>query len=175
MILPVYVFLAQAATAPAAPMKPATDLSLHTVKAPGIGARFVDWHWRPELFDAMEKGGSTIPEAQRNWMLARIVTEAPFSLEGTKLLASNYGLALWPNLDGKGWTIELRRVDMRTVLVRNVMAELPKGETVYKGPAKFETTPDSAARMDVKLVEADKAVNLELRYGNRKLTLTFAR
>jgi hypothetical protein len=175
MILPVFVFLAQAAAATPAPKHPATDLSLHTVRLPGIGAKFVDWHWQPELFEAMEKGSSTMPEAQRNWMLARIVTEAPFTLEGKKLVQSNYALALWPNLDGKGWTIELRRVDMRTVLVRNVMAELPKGETIYRGPANFETTPDTAARMDVKLVEGDKAANLELRYGNRKLVVAFGR
>src|SRR5262245_33037546 len=164
MILPVYAFLALAAAAQATPKSPATDLSLHTVKQPGIGARFVDWHWRPDLFEAMEKGGSSIPEAQRNWIVARLVTEAPFTFEGKKLVHSNYGLGLWPNLDGKGMAVELRRVDMRDVLVRNAMAELPKGETIYKGPANFETTTDSAERMDVKLVEGDKAVNLELRY-----------
>ena len=152
MIQPVYAFLALAAMAqattptPAAtttPKKPATDLTLQTVKLPGIGAR--------------------------------IVTEAPFTLEGKKVHPSNYALGLWPNLDGKGWSIELRRVDIRNVMVRNAMAPLPEGETVYKAPANFETVADTVPRMDVKLVEGDKVANLELRYGNRKLVVPFAR
>lgn len=175
MIQLISVFVALAAVAPAAQMQPATDLSLHTDKQPGIEMRFVDFHWRPELFEAMEKGGSTMPEANRNWMLARIVTETPFTLAGTKVPAGNYALALWPNLDGKGLAIELRKVDMGTIVERNAMAPAPKGETIYKAPARFETTTETAARLDVRLTAGDKAVNLEVLYGNHRLPLTFAR
>jgi len=175
MIQPVAVFVALATVAPAAQIQPAADLSLHTDKQPGIEMRFVDFHWRPELFEAMEKGGSAIPEAKRNWMLARIVTETPFTLEGTKVPAGNYALTLWPNLDGKGLAIELRRVDMGTIIERNAIAPAPKGETIYKGAARFETEAETAPRLDVRLTGGDKAVNLEVRYGNRRLPLSFAR
>jgi hypothetical protein len=175
MFLPVFVLLAQAAAAPATPARAATDLSLHTVRAPGLSARFVDWHWRPELFEGIEKGGSTIPEAKRDWMVVRIVTSQPFTVGGARIPLGNYGLALWPNLDGKGASLELRHVNMSTVILRNAMASLPAGETVFKVPARFETTAETAPRMDVKVAEAGQAVNLELRYGNRKLTLKFDR
>jgi hypothetical protein len=175
MIHAVSVLAAMATVAPAAQMQPATDLSVHSDKQPGFEMRFVDFHWRPELFDAMEKGGSTIPEAKRNWMLARIVTEAPFTLEGKPVPVGNYALALWPNLDGKGLAIELRKVDMRTVMEPNVMATAPQGVTVFKGPAKFETTTDTAPRLDIRISGGEKAVNLEVRYGNHRLPLTFAR
>jgi hypothetical protein len=175
MIQAVSILVALATAAPAVQIQPATDLSAHTEKQPGFGIRFVDFHWQPELFDAMEKGGSTMPEAKRNWMLARIVTEAPFTLEGTKVPVGNYALALWPNLDGKGLAIELRKVDMRTVLEVNVMAPAPEGVTVYKGSARFETVAETAPRLDIRVTGGDKAVNLEVRYGNRRLPLTFAR
>ena len=164
-----WVALGQVAQPP-----PATDLTLHTIKQPGIELRFVDFHWRPELLEAMEKGGGTIPEAQRNWMLARIVTTEPFKVEGTRVRAGNYALALWPNLDGKGLALELRDVDMRTVLEPNVIAPAPNGKTIYKGPARFETTTDMAPRLNIQLIEGAGVVSVALRYGNRKLSLAFA-
>jgi hypothetical protein len=167
--------LVWAALIPAGPGKPATDLALRTVNLPGIEVKFVNFHWRPEMFEAMEKGGGTMPEAKRNWMLARIVTQTPFTLAGKEVPVGNYALALWPNLDGKGMAVELRRVDMSTVLVRDVMAQLPKGETVYKVPAAFETTTDIAPRLGIQLGEGEKSVSLQIRYGNRRLTLTLDR
>jgi len=34
---------------------------MHFEKAPGIEVRFVDYHWQPVLFEAMEKGTRAIP------------------------------------------------------------------------------------------------------------------
>jgi hypothetical protein len=175
MILPASVFLVWAALVPAAQKKPADDLTLRTVDLPGIEVRFVNFHWRPELFEAMEKGGGTMPEAKRSWMLARIVTGEPFTLEGKKVPVGNYALGLWPNLDGKGLAIELRRVDMGTVLVRDVMAQLPRGDTYYKAAAPFETTADIAPRLGIQLGQGEQDVKLQIRYGNRRLSLTFVR
>jgi hypothetical protein len=175
MFHPVYALLALATTAAAAQDQFATDLSLHTVKQPGIELRFVDFHWRPEMFEAMEKGGGAVPEAKRNWMLARIVTQSPMTLRGTAVPAGNYALALWPNLDGKGLGIELRRVDMRDVMKIDVVAPAPEGKTVYRGPATFENTAETAPRLDLTLVEGEGTVILEVRYGNRRLPLTFGR
>lgn len=168
------ILTALATTLPAQAKEPATDLSLHTERLPGIEVHFVDFHWRPELFDAMEKGGSQMPEAQRNWMLARVVTEMPFTIEKGKLEPGSYVLALWPNLDGKGMAIELRRVNMATIVARNVIATAPEGQTMVKVPARFETVTE-APRLAIGLSEQTGVVTLEVRYGNRRLPLKLTR
>jgi len=160
-----------------APKEPAKDLFLHSVKAPGVEVRFVDYHWQPAIFGAMEKGTGDVPEAKRNWVVARVVLDdRPLTLEGARLAVGNYALALWPNLDGKGMAIEMRRVDMRDVFPDlNAMAPAPRGETIYKGPAKFETVSPLASRLDVSVGEAGGRVVLALRYGDRRLSLTLTR
>jgi hypothetical protein len=160
-----------------APKQPAQDLFGHRVKAPGIEVRFVDYHWQPALFEAMEKGTGDIPEANRNWVIARIVLDKePLTLEGQKLAVGNYALVLWPNLDTKGMTIEMRRVDMRDVYPNlNAIAPAPQGETVYRGPARFEAADPLAPRLDMAVAEVDRTVVLTVTYGDRRLTLKFAR
>lgn len=159
-------------------MQPAKDLFMHSAKAPGVEIRFVDYHWHPALFEAMEKGSSTIPEAKRNWVLARVILDdRPLTLETTRLAVGNYALALWPNLDGKGMAVEMRRVDMREVYPDvNAIAPAPRGETVYKGPAKFAAGNALASRLDVALGSEDPAkLTLTVSYGDRRLVLTFVR
>ena len=160
-----------------APMQPAKDLFLHSGKAPGVEMRFVDYHWQPALWEAMEKGTRAIPEATRNWVLARVILDnRPLTLDGVKLPVGNYALAVWPNLDGKGMAVEMRRVDMRDVFPDvNAVAPAPKGETIYKGPARFETASPVASRMDVSMTEGEGTVVLTLTYGDRRLSLTFTR
>jgi hypothetical protein len=55
------------------PKEPAKDLFMHSATAPGIEIHFADYHWQPALFEAMEKGSSSIPEARRNWVVARVI------------------------------------------------------------------------------------------------------
>jgi hypothetical protein len=155
--------------------EPASDLSVHSAKLPGIELRFVDWHWRPDLFAEMEKGGGKTPEAKRNWLLFRLVNDNRLTFEKTRLEASNYALALWPNLDGKGMMFELRRIDMRLVMEPNAFAPLPDGTTVWKGPAKFETVPDTAERLSISIAEDAGKVNVTIHYGNRKALVSFSR
>jgi len=160
------------------PKEPAKDLFMHSAKAPGVEIRFVDYHWQQALFEAMEKGSSNIPEAKRNWVVARVVLDdRPLTLEGTRLAVGNYALALWPNLDGKGMAIEMRRVDMRELYPDvNAIAPAPKGETIYKGPAKFEAGQPLASRFDIAVASDDPAkVTLTILYGDRRLVLTFVR
>jgi hypothetical protein len=88
----------------------------------------------------------------------------------------SYALTLWPNLDGKGMAVEMRKVDMRDVFPNlNAMAPAPRGETFHKGPARFEPESPVASRLEVTLNEKDGAVVLVLRYGNRRLPLTLTR
>jgi hypothetical protein len=159
------------------PKEPAKDLFLHFLKAPGIEVRFVDYHWQPALFDAMEKGTATVPEARRNWVIARVILDQrPLTLGGVRLPVGNYALALWPNLEGKGMAIEMRRVDMREVFPNlNAIAPAPRGETIYKGPAKFETVSPLAERFDATLGDEGGTVTLTIRYGDRRLPVPLVR
>jgi hypothetical protein len=144
---------------------------------PGVEIRFVDYHWQPAIFEAMEKGTRDIPVATRNWVVVRVILDSrPLTFEGVKLPVGNYALALWPNLDGKGMGVEWRQVDMREVYPDlNAMAPAPKGETHYRGPARFEAGSPLAPRFDVTLTEEEGTVVLTLRYGDRRLALTLKR
>ena len=159
------------------PKEPAKDLFMHFLNAPGVEVRFVDYHWQPALFDAMEKGTPTVPEARRNWVIARVtLDQRPLRIHGQVMPVGTYALAWWPNLDGKGMAIEMRRVDMREVLPNvNAIAPAPKGETIYKGPAKFEIVSPLAPRFDATLGEEGGTVTLTIRYGDRRLLVPLVR
>jgi hypothetical protein len=159
------------------PKEPAPDLFLRSARAPGVEIRFVDYHWQPAIFEAMASGRGDVPEAKRNWVVARVVLDdRPLTLGNARVPVGNYALALWPNLDGKGMAVELRRVDMREVYPNlNAMAPAPRGETYYKGPAQFETVSPLAERLDVAVGEEEGKVVLTLRYGDRRLSLTLTR
>jgi hypothetical protein len=159
------------------PKEPAKDLFLHTLNAPGVEVRFVDYHWQPALFEAMEKGDRAVPEATRNWVIARItVDQRPFRIHGKLMPVGTYALAWWPNLDGKGMSIEVRRVDMREVFPNaNAIAAAPRGETIYRGLASFEKTSPLAPRFDASLGEEGGTITLTVRYGDRRLLLPLQR
>ena len=158
------------------PKEPAKDLFMHSAKVPGVEIRWVDYHWQPAIFEAMEKGTRAIPEATRNWVVVRLILDdRPLTIEGVKVPVGNYALALWPNLDGKGMAVEIRRVDMRELYPNlNAMAPAPKGETIYKGPVRFEAGAPMS-RFEAVLAEGNGKVALSLHYGDRTLTLTFTR
>jgi hypothetical protein len=158
------------------PKEPAKDLFLKSHNVPGVELRFVDYHWHPAMFDAIEKGAN-IPEAKRNWVIARVIlNNRPLSIGGTRLAVGNYALALWPNLDGKGLAVEIRRVDMREVYPNlNAIAPAPRGETVYKANVVFDHVSPSAERMDMTLGDAAGKVPLTINWGDRRLVLTFER
>jgi hypothetical protein len=159
------------------PKEPAKDLFMHSATVPGVEIRWVDYHWQPAIFAAMEKGTRAIPEATRNWVVVRLILDdRPLTLEGVKVPVGNYALALWPNLDGKGMAVEIRRVDMRELYPNlDAMAPAPRGETVYKGPARFEAATPSAPRFEASLTEGKGTVVLTVRYGDRTLGLTLTR
>ena len=159
------------------PKEPAKDLFLHSVEVSGVEVRFVDYHWQPAIFGAMESGKGDIPEARRNWVYARLILDdRPLKLEGKILAVGTYAVTLWPNLEGKGMEVELRRVDMRDVFPNlNAMAPAPRGETMYRGPAKFETVDPLVERLAVDVADAGGVVVMALRYGDRRLALKLAR
>jgi len=165
------------ASATQIPTEPAKDLFMHFLRVPGIEVRFVDYHWQPALFDAMEKGDATVPEARRNWVIARVtINQRPLRIHGKLMGVGTYALAWWPNLDGKGMAVEMRQVDMRDVFPNvNAIAPAPRGETIYKGPAAFETLSPLAPRFDATLNEEGETVTLSIRYGDRLLLVPLVR
>jgi len=168
--------LAAALQAPAEiPQHAAKDLFMHSARVPNVEVRFVDYHWHPALFEAMQKGSPDVPLAQRDWVVARVILEQrPMTLEGKRLPVGNYALTLWPNLDGKGMAYELRQVDMREVYPDlNAMAPAPRGETHYKGPARFAASAPTAERLKVTATEEQGAVLLTISYGDKQLPVRF--
>jgi hypothetical protein len=159
------------------PKEPASDLSIHTASVPGLEIRYVNYHWQPALFEAMEKGTAAVPEAKRDWVLARVIVEPkPLNIEGVKLPLGSYALSLLPNSDGKGLGIELRNVDVRELYPNlNVMAPTPPGRTMYKAPAAFEVVNPPAPRLDIKASESEGAILLTVNYGNRRRSLKLTR
>src|SRR5262245_48417628 len=103
----VFAVLAAATAAPvlADAVEPAVDLSLHTSRLPGLEVRFVDYHWQPALFAAMEQAPSAAAEPRRDWVLARVSIEpSPLKIDDVALPPGSYALSLFPNVDGKGMT-----------------------------------------------------------------------
>lgn len=148
-----------------------------SLKVPGMEVRYLDFKWDPAVWEGLEKGTGSNPVTKRSWAIARIVLYERALKLGTSTLptGTNALLVLNPNLDGKGMTLEIRRVDMRDDVFHkiNVVAEPPKGETLYKAPASFEAAPSTTDRMTLTLSEVEGKVRLGIHYGDRAQTLEF--
>jgi len=162
---------------PAAPLAqgPAAALSVHKEKASGIEAEFVNYPWRPDVFQTMESGG-TVPEGQRSWAFARVATSSYFAIDGKVIPPGRYVLALTPKTGSLPMTLEVRRGDGHEIFADvTAMAPPPGGETVYKSAAVFATGAEPVPALDVTLTGWDDGVTLTIRYGNRKLTKDLVR
>jgi hypothetical protein len=167
--------LAAVTARPQAPEPSPTPLAVVYEKVPGVELRFVNYRWRPEIFEPMVTGGPGPAESKRPWVFARLVNNVPLKL-GERTLPVGHGLLVFhPNLDGKGMTLEVRTIDMRRIVELNVIAEPPPGDTYYKAPLRLETTPDVEPRMVMTLEEVAGKIVLHFRYGNRRFDWAFAR
>jgi hypothetical protein len=154
---------------------PAPAPSVHKEKASGVEAQFLNYPWRPDVFQTLESGG-TAPEGQRSWAFARLATSSYFAIDGTVIPPGRYVLALTPKTGSLPMTLEVRRGDGREIFADvTAMAPPPGGETVYKSPAVFATGAEPVPALDVTLAQWSDGVTLTVRYGNRKLTRTFVR
>ncbi len=145
-------------------------LSIHREKASGAEAEFVDYPWRPEVFETMESGG-TAPEGQHSWAFARLVTSSYFAIDGKVIPSGRYVLVLTPKTGSLPMTLEVRRGDGREIFADlTAMALPPSGEIVYKSPAAFMASAEPVPALDVTLTGWSDGVALTIRYGNRKLT-----
>jgi len=178
------VLMAAAPAFAQAPKEPAKDLGVHSAKVNNLEIRFVDYHWQPDIMLAMAKGAKDVPAGRRDWVMARVMVHwHELMIEGKKLWPGrNYALSLFPS-DGTGMSIEFREVDMRDVLPNpNVMAPTPAGDTVYRGPAKFEMLDPPAHRLNITVTDEkgvgkdDKgSILLTINYGDRKLPVKLTR
>lgn len=154
---------------------PAAGLSVHKEKASGIEAQFVNYPWRPEVFQTMESGG-TAPEGQRSWAFARLATSSYFAIDGRVIPPGRYVLALTPKTGSLPMTLEVRRGEGREIFADlTAMAPPPGGETVYKAPAVFATGAEPVPALDVTLTGWNDGATLTVRYGTRKLTKDLVR
>jgi len=155
--------------APALAQVPAAGLSIRKEKVSGAEAEFVNYPWRPDVFQTMESGG-TAPESQRSWAFARLATSSYFAIDGKVIPPGHYVLALTPKTGGLPMTLELRRGDGREIFSDVTVMAPPAGEIVHKSPAAFVASPDLVPALGVTLTRWSDGIALTVRYGNRKLT-----
>jgi hypothetical protein len=169
------IVLALSAPSLAVGQVPAAGLSVHKEKAAGAEAEFVNYPWRPDVFQTMESGGTAL-EGQRSWAFARLSTSSYFGIGGAVIPPGHYVLALNPKTGNLPMTLELRRGDTRAMFADvTAMSPPPSGETVYKSAATFVTTSDPVPSLDITLTGWPDGVTLRIRYGNRKLTMDLGR
>ena len=167
------------AAAPA-PQAPATQEMpknaphfVHSVKAPGIDVRFLDFKWDPVVFETLEKGGSA-PAGRRSWVLARILlTTDPMRWDGKILPVGPSLLVLNPAKGNEGPTLDIRYIDLRDVFMNlNVVAEPPPTEIYKQVPVVFQKAESTAPLFDMTLNVKGKTFELGIHYGDRKTTVT---
>lgn len=155
----------------------APDVLPKWLKSETVGrleVRWVDFGWSPEAFAAME-AGTKHPAAGRDWMLAMLRLGDPLRLEGRTIPVGPALLVLMPKRGEYEMTLDLREVDIRDMLFEpNIIGTPPaKGARIVAMAARFETVPETADKLDMKLVAEGADTLLTIRYGNRKRELRF--
>lgn len=145
-----------------------------SVEVANVRARYLNFKWDEEAFEALEKGGD-LPGAKRSWTIARLYPDKPIMLDGKRISGGNL-LVLNPAKGDSPMTLEVRVIDMRDVFVNvNVVAEPPPGRTLFEEPARFEKVDSVAERLTLALSEGDNTIELSIHYGDRRAALTFER
>ena len=145
-----------------------------SVEVANVRARYLNFKWDEEAFEALEKGGD-LPGAKRSWTIARLYPDKPIMLDGKRISGGNL-LVLNPAKGDSPMTLEVRVIDMRDVFVNvNVVAEPPPGRTLFEEPARFEKVDSVAERLTLALSDGDNTIELSIHYGDRRAALTFER
>jgi hypothetical protein len=175
LLLSVMVFATGVTRSPASAQKTENAPTfIKAVERADVKARYLDFKWDQEAFEALEKGGD-LPAAKRSWVIARLYPSKPIQIDGKTISGGNL-LILNPARDDTPMTFEVRVIDMREVWVDpNVIAEPPPGRTLYLKPARFEKTGTVADRLTLALSEGDGKVKLSIHYGDRLAELEFVR
>lgn len=153
-----------------------TPITIHTADAAGVQVFFMNLPWGPETFAAMERPSEGFYN-RRTWPFARMETTAALRVGDTALPAGNYALVFHPNTpDDAGMSLEVKKIPPGEFLQPgNVMTRTPEGETLWQGPAKFETAEKTVPALEVGVLSEDQAVKIDVRYGNRTTQAVFNR
>jgi hypothetical protein len=167
------VSILAAAVSPAQEMPKNAPHYVHSLKAPGIDVRFLDFKWDPVVWDTLENGGDA-PAGRRSWVLARILlTTDPMRWQGAMLPVGPSLLVLNPHKGNAGPTLEIRYIDLRDVFTdMNVIAEPPPGDVYKQAPAVFEKASTTAPLFNMSLTPKGKSFELGIHYGDRKTVVT---
>ncbi len=178
----VLLLLAQAGAQPTdaavgpLPTTKRAPITIHTAEVPGVQVFFMNLPWGPETLAAMERPGKGFYN-RRSWPFARMETTTALHVEDTSLPAGNYALVFHPNTpEDKGMSLEVRKIAPGEFLQPgNVMTRAPEGETLWRGPVKFETADRTVPALEVGIRPETGGVRLDVRYGNRGTQAVFFR
>jgi hypothetical protein len=174
-ILAASTVVATPTAAPLAPVQGPETGAVRREKAQGFEVQFVNTPWRPDVFEAMESGG-TGGELPRSWGFAHLAAGSYFAVDEKIVPPGQYAVVLNPKMGALPMTLELRRAEGGSSFGDpNAMAPPPPGESVYKAPVVFSKTSDPVPALDVTLARYGDAAVLTVRYGNRKMVKALVR
>ncbi len=150
-------------------------VTIESAQSGRVCVRYLKIPWGPNTFAAMQKGGDSF-YARRTWPFAHLELKAPVSLEGTKLPAGHYALVLHPNTpDDQGMSLEVRKIRVSEFLEEgNVMTPTPSGESLWRGPARFDLAALTSPHLLIELAPGKGGVSLIVQYGDYKLVKDLA-
>jgi hypothetical protein len=158
---------------PPAEKKPA--ITIQSATADRVTVHYLKIPWGPNTFAAMQKGGDSF-YARRTWPFARLELRAPVTLEGKTIPAGNYALVLHPNTpDDRGMSLEVLRLKLPEFLEEgNVMTPTPSGESLWKGPVRFDLAAGTTPHLTINLALGKGGVSLIVQYGDYQLVKDLA-
>lgn len=173
MTVALLLLLAQA-TASASPEPDRPAITIQQTETPGARLFYLNLPWAPYTFDDMERPGNGYYN-RRAWPFARLETARPLALEGTSLPPGNYALLFHPNTpDRQGMSLEVRKIASGEFLEPgNVMTPVPDGETIWRGPVRFDTAAPTASALRIEMLPAERGFQLKVQYGDRWTTREF--
>ncbi len=142
--------------------KPA--LTIQSATADRVTVHYLKIPWGPNTFAAMQKGGDSF-YARRTWPFARLELKAPVSLEGTKIPAGNYALVLQH---------VQKTVVAEFLEAGNVRTPTPSGESLWRGPVRFDLTALTSPHLTIELAPGKAGVSLIVQYGDYRLVKDLA-
>ncbi len=146
-----------------------TPAWVQVAKAPGITIRYLNVLWNQIAFETWESGRSPM-FADKTWSLAHVQTGRLFVVDGTLLPEGNYAMIMYPNREGKGMLMEIRKVSVSDYLQIGQLIEAPEGETVYSAAVIWQVEAQTNPRLNITVSAGKDEYAVAVRYGNRSLT-----
>lgn len=149
--------------------------AIQTVGSDSFTVHYLSIPWGPNTFAAMETPGDSFYNL-RDWPFARLELKGPVTLEGSSIPAGNYALVFHPNTPkNEGMSLELRRLKAAAEFLEpgNAFTPVPDGESIWRGPVRFDTARGTSPHLTIKLAPRKEGVSLIVNYGDRQLVKDF--